>query len=63
MGIVDRVIRVLIAVIVGVLFFTNILTGTLGLILLVLSVLFVITSAISFCPIYSKTGIKTCSIK
>jgi len=63
MGTTDRIIRIIISVIIGTLYFTNILTGTLGLVLLVLSVIFVLTSVINFCPIYSIFGIRTCSIK
>lgn len=63
MGGADRTIRVLIAAIIGVLYFTNILTGTLGIVLLVLSVVFVLTSIISFCPLYTIFGLKTCAVK
>lgn len=63
MGTADRVIRVIIAALVGVLYFKEIITGTLGVILLVLAGIFVLTSFISFCPLYAPFGISTCSIK
>lgn len=63
MGGADRIIRIIIAAIVGVLFFTGIISGTLGIILLVLAGVFVLTSFISFCPLYAPFGISTCSIK
>ena len=63
MGSVDRIIRVIIAAVIAVLYFSNIISGTLGIILLILSVIFVLTSLISFCPLYTPFGIKTCSIK
>lgn len=63
MGLTDRIIRVIIAVIAGVLYFTGTITGTLGIVLLVLAVIFVLTSLISFCPLYAPFGIKTCQIK
>lgn len=63
MGIADRVIRVIIAAIVAVLFFTGIISGVLGIILLVLAGVFVLTSLVSFCPLYAPFGIKTCSVK
>ena len=63
MGSVDRIIRVLIAVVLGVLYLTETISGTLGIVLLVLAVVFVMTSLISFCPLYAPFGIKTCSIK
>ncbi|MFP4846255.1 DUF2892 domain-containing protein [Winogradskyella sp. PE311] len=62
MGTADRVIRIVIAAIVGVLYFKGIITGTLGIILLVLAGIFVLTSLISFCPLYAPFGIKTCAI-
>ncbi len=63
MGTADRIIRLIIAAIVGVLYFKEIITGALGVILLVLAGIFVLTSFISFCPLYAPFGIKTCSIK
>jgi hypothetical protein len=62
MGNTDKIIRVVIAAIVAGLFYSNIITGTLGIVLLVLSVVFVITSLISFCPIYSVFGLSTCPL-
>ncbi len=60
MGNLDRVIRVLGAIILSLLYFTNVITGTLGLVLLVLSGVFVLTSFVSFCPLYIPLGINTC---
>ena len=59
MGTIDKVIRILVAVVFAVLFFTNVITGTLGIILLVLAVVFVLTSLVSFCPLYWPFGINT----
>lgn len=63
MGSADRIIRVIIAVILGYLYITGAISGTLGIILLILSVVFVLTSLIGFCPLYSPFGIRTCSLK
>ncbi|MCG9910971.1 MAG: DUF2892 domain-containing protein [Flavobacteriales bacterium] len=63
MGSADRIIRLVIAAIVGVLFFTDVISGTLGIVLMVLSGIFVLTSLISFCPLYAPFGINTCSVK
>lgn len=63
MGTSDKIIRIIIAIVIGVLYFTNILTGTLGIALLILSGIFILTSILNFCPIYSIFGLKTCSIK
>ena len=59
MGSADRIIRLIISAIIVVLFFTKILTGTIGIILLVLAGFFVITSLISTCPLYVPFGLKT----
>lgn len=63
MGTADRIIRVVIAVIIAVLYFNNIITGTLGVVLLVLAGVFVLTSFVSFCPIYTVLGINSCRAK
>jgi hypothetical protein len=63
MGSTDRMIRIIIAVLIAILYFTNVLTGTLGLILLVLAGVFVLTSLISFCPLYAPLGLSTCKTK
>ena len=63
MGKADRIIRILIAVVIGVLYFTNTISGTLGLVLLILGAVFLLTSFISFCPLYAPFGINTCPKK
>jgi len=63
MGTADRIIRIIIAAIVAVLYFTNIITGTLGIVLLVLAGVFVLTGLISFCPLYAIIGLNTCPAK
>jgi hypothetical protein len=59
MGLADKIIRILIAAVVVVLYFTNVLSGTLAIILLILSGIFILTSLISFCPLYLPFGINT----
>jgi len=59
MGNVDRVIRILVAVVVLVLYFTHVITGTLAVILLILAGIFVVTSFIGFCPLYLPFGFNT----
>ena len=63
MGNTDRVFRVIAAIIFAVLYFTGIVTGTFGIILLVLSAVFLATSFISFCPLYTLVGMNTCEKK
>ncbi len=60
MGTTDRIIRTLIAVVVAVLYFTNVISGTVAIVLAVLGGVFILTSAVSFCPLYTIFGIKTC---
>lgn len=60
MGNTDKMVRVIIAVIIAALYFTNTITGTLGIVLLVLAGVFVLTSVISFCPLYAPFGLSTC---
>lgn len=63
MGNADRIIRLLIAAAIAVLYFTHIVTGTVGIVLLVLAAVFVLTSLVSFCPIYAVLGMNTCPKK
>ena len=63
MGSVDRMIRVVIAIIFALLYFSGTVTGTLGMVLLVLGTVFVLTSLVSFCPLYTLVGINTCPKK
>ena len=58
-GTIDKVVRILIAVAVAVLYFTNIVSGTLGVVLLVLAGVFVLTSLVGICPIYLPFGLST----
>lgn len=63
MGNADRIIRVISAIIIAILYFTNVISGTVGIVLLVLAGIFVLTSLMSFCPLYAPFGIKTCAVK
>jgi hypothetical protein len=59
MGITDKIIRSLIAVVMIILYLTNVITGTLGIVLIVISAVFLLTSLVSFCPLYSILGISS----
>ena len=48
------------AALLAVLFFTGVIEGVLGVVLVVLAAVFVLTSLISFCPLYAPFGISTC---
>jgi hypothetical protein len=63
MGTLDRTMRILFAIIMGALYFTNTVTGAFGVILLILAVIFLLTSFVSFCPLYAVFGFSTCKTK
>ncbi len=60
MGNLDRIIRTVVALVAAALYFTNVLTGTIGIVALVVAVIFLLTSAVGFCPIYRLVGLSTC---
>lgn len=62
-GSADRVIRIVLAALFAVLYFTKTVEGTAGMVLLVLGGIFLATSVISFCPLYAIFGINTCPKK
>jgi len=59
MGTVDKVVRILVAAIILVLYFTHVITGVLAVILLILAGIFVVTSLIGTCPLYMLFGLST----
>lgn len=59
MGLVDRIIRVVLAVVVAVLFFTKQLTGVTAIVLGILAVIFLLTGIVGFCPLYLPFGISS----
>ena len=63
MGMIDISVRLVIAALVIVLYFTNVISGTLGIILLVFAGIFILTSVVSICPLYLPFGLSTRSKK
>lgn len=59
MGSIDKGIRILIAILIAVLYFTKVISGTWAVILGILAIVFILTSFISFCPLYLPFGINT----
>lgn len=59
MSLTDRVLRVLAAVVIIALYYTGQVSGTVAIILLVLAGIFILTSFISFCPLYTLFGLNT----
>ncbi len=60
MGSTDKIVRILIAALIIILYFTGTIGGTVAAVLLVLAGIFILTSFISFCPLYAPFGISTC---
>ena len=58
-GTIDKLIRLVIAAVFVILYFMGIVSGTLGIVLLVLAGVFVVTSLISFCPLYTVLGLNS----
>jgi hypothetical protein len=59
MGLIDKVIRILVALVIIALYFTDVIPGVLGIVLLIFAGVFILTSAISFCPLYIPFGMNT----
>lgn len=63
MGSLDRILRLVVVAVIGALYFSGVISGALGITLLVASIVFLLTSLTGWCPIYAITGIKTCAVK
>ncbi len=63
MGSADRIIRISLAIVVAFLYYNKTVTGTAGIVLLVLAGIFVLTSFVGFCPLYKLVGLNTCPAK
>jgi hypothetical protein len=59
MGTTDRIVRLVVALLIAVLYFTGVISGTVALILGILAVVFAITSFVAFCPLYLPFGLST----
>lgn len=59
MGSTDKIVRLVLAAVLLILFFTNVVSGTLGIIALIVAAIFIGTSFINFCPLYLPFGIST----
>jgi uncharacterized membrane protein len=58
-GTIDRIVRLVLAVALAALYFTGTVSGTLGIVFLVLAVVFTLTAAVSICPLYLPFGLST----
>jgi len=60
MGNTDRIVRIAIAIVILLLYLAGYLGGILAIILGILAVIFLLTSLVSFCPLYTLFGFSTC---
>ncbi len=63
MGVADRVVRIVLVILIAALYFTNVISGTLAIILGIVVIIFLITSITGFCGFYKVLGINTCAVK
>ncbi|WP_431106521.1 YgaP family membrane protein [Winogradskyella poriferorum] len=63
MGSLDKGIRIVIAIVIALLYYFNVIEGTLAYVLMALAIVFLLTSFISFCPLYLPFGWNTCKRK
>lgn len=59
MGTADRVIRTIIAIVIAVLYFAGTISGAVAAVLGIFALVFLLTSAVGFCPLYGPLGIST----
>lgn len=62
MGSVDQLVRLVVAITIGLLYYNNIIEGTLGIVLSVIALIFLFTSMVGYCPMYAIFGMNTCKI-
>ena len=59
MGNIDRAIRIILAIVIVVLYFSGVVSGSVGIVLLIVAGIFLLTSLVSFCPLYVPFNIST----
>ena len=59
MGAIDKVVRLVLVAVIAVLYFNHIISGLAAIILGIFAVVFLLTSLVSFCPLYKLLGIST----
>lgn len=62
-GNIDRIVRIIIAIIIASLYFAQVINGTLAIVLLIIGGILVLTSFLSICPLYMIFGINSCKKK
>ena len=62
-GSTDKIIRIILAALIAVLYLTHVISGTFAIVLLVFGIILVATSLFSFCALYAIFGMSTCKVK
>ena len=60
MGTLDRAIRMIVAVVIAVLYYSGVISGTLAIVLGIVALVFVLTSLVGICPAYLPFGLSSC---
>jgi amino acid transporter len=63
MGAIDQIVRLALAAVIAILYVTGTVSGAAGIILIVIALIFAVTSFIGFCPLYTLLKISTCKVK
>lgn len=63
MGSTDKAVRIVLAIVFAIIAFTGAVASPWNYVLLVLGAVFLLTSVVSFCPLYAPFGISTCKVK
>ena len=63
MGTIDRIVRTIIVLTIAALYYLEIISGTVAMVLGVVATVFLITSIVSFCPLYKLLGLSSCPVK
>jgi Protein of unknown function (DUF2892) len=59
MGTEDKILRIVAAIVIAILYFMHVISGTVAIVLLVLAAVFILTSLVGFCPLYAPFGLST----
>ncbi|RRO24307.1 YgaP family membrane protein [Flavobacteriaceae bacterium 14752] len=52
-GTLDKRIRIIVALVIAILYFTGLISGTLAYVLIAVGAILLITSLVNFCPLYA----------
>lgn len=62
-GLLDKTIRIIMAILIGILYLTNVISGPLAIVLSIIAIVFILTSFVGFCPLYLPFGFNTSKSK